>query len=149
MADTEGLHTCSIGTLKESNTCLSTVRCTAATSGRKEFEHFWSIISCSKCHKPCSICVAPSSRNEFLQNAQRRSLRDTRLLQGRARLEVLIDAIDGKAELEVSPGSGNLCAEAGILCGRQAGHAEIPLDDQQAMLRLPFFRLAHCDPEEP
>ena len=24
------------------------------------------------------------------------------------------------------------------LCGRQAGHAEIPLDDQQAMLRLPF-----------
>ena len=35
------------------------------------------------------------------------------------------------------------------LCGRQAGHAEIPLDDQQAMLRLPFFRLAHCDPEEP
>ena len=25
------------------------------------------------------------------------------------------------------------------LCGRQAGHAETPLDDQQAMLRLPFF----------
>jgi len=24
------------------------------------------------------------------------------------------------------------------LCERQAGHAEIPLDDQQAMLRLPF-----------
>ena len=25
--------------------------------------------SCSKCHKPCSICVAPGSRNEFMQSA--------------------------------------------------------------------------------